>query len=105
MKRSASLLIVTPQGKLLLLQRSGDSTHFPGEWEFPGGKTDPAESPHQGVLRETREETGLLVDFPACDPVWRTVTPPGEIEYSFFVWKPAAAELPVVLSSEHQAFA
>lgn len=31
-------------------------------WEWPGGKLDPSESLHACAVRETLEETGLLVD-------------------------------------------
>ena len=105
MMRSASWLILNPQGKLLLLQRGVESPRFQGEWEFPGGKMDAGESPHQAMLRETREETGLLAEVPVSEPVRSTVTSDGEVEYSFFVWKPANGEMNVTLSGEHQAFA
>src|SRR5258708_6408169 len=101
MKHSASLLILNPQEKLLLLQRGGESTRFQGDWEFPGGKIDAGESPHQAVLREVREETGLLAEVPASEPLWRTVTANGSVEYSFFVWQPGSVDLKVSLSGEH----
>jgi ppGpp synthetase/RelA/SpoT-type nucleotidyltranferase/predicted NUDIX family NTP pyrophosphohydrolase len=105
MKRSASLLILNHQGKLLLLQRGGESKAFRGDWEFPGGKLDLAESPYQAVLREAHEETGLRPDFQPCEPLWRTVTANRSVEYAFFLWQPpAAADLNVTLSNEHQAF-
>ncbi|HZR18563.1 MAG TPA: NUDIX hydrolase [Verrucomicrobiae bacterium] len=70
MKHSASLLILNPQGKLLLLQRGGESKNFQGNWEFPGGKIDAGKSPHEAVLREGRKEDGLSTDIPACEPLW-----------------------------------
>jgi mutator protein MutT len=41
----------------ILLQRRADS----GEWDLPGGAIDPGESPAQALVREAREETGLVV--------------------------------------------
>ncbi len=48
-------------GKILILRRPGNCTHFPGEWEFPGGKPDAGESFSETLIREIREETGLTV--------------------------------------------
>lgn len=47
-------------GKILLVQRGRP----PGEglWTVPGGKLDPGETLVQGVAREVREETGLIVE-------------------------------------------
>ncbi len=43
-------------GLLLLAQRADT-----GDWCMPGGAADVGESPSAGAVRETREETGLLV--------------------------------------------
>jgi len=37
------------------------SAHGAGTWGFPGGKVDPGEGPFQTALRETFEETGIVV--------------------------------------------
>jgi mutator protein MutT len=41
----------------ILLQRRADD----GGWDLPGGAIDPGESPAQALVREAREETGLVV--------------------------------------------
>jgi len=46
-------------GSVLVAKRDGDQ-HLAGTWEFPGGKVEPDEDPADAVLRELREETGLI---------------------------------------------
>lgn len=41
--------------KVLITRRPDDGCH-PGEWEFPGGKVDPGEGPHDALRREIMEE-------------------------------------------------
>lgn len=52
---------ITCQGRLLVLQTAPHKA-FGGSFSAPGGKLEPSESPLAGVLRETFEETGLLLD-------------------------------------------
>lgn len=46
---------------LLFLQQDGD-------WSFPGGGLDFWESPHEGLAREIKEESGLSVKWIASSP-------------------------------------
>lgn len=39
-----------------------------GLWLQPGGHVDPGETPDQGAVRESREETGLPVEHPPSGP-------------------------------------
>ncbi|MEU6122892.1 NUDIX hydrolase [Streptomyces sp. NPDC047123] len=47
-------------GRVLLVRRSTTERFLPGVWGVPCGKLDADESPRDGVLRELKEETGLL---------------------------------------------
>lgn len=60
---SARAVITNDAGQVLVVKRSIGSRHFPGEWEFPGGKIEPGESLDRGLLREALEETGLEIQF------------------------------------------
>ena len=56
--RAACTVILSPSRKLVLaVSRKDDQTKF----GLPGGKVDPGETVRQCAVRETHEETGLLV--------------------------------------------
>ncbi len=46
-------------GRLLLIKRGHDPEA--GRWSLPGGRVEPGESDVQALVREMREETGLIV--------------------------------------------
>lgn len=51
---------VMESGRLLLVKRGGEPGK--GLWSLPGGVLELGETLHDGLVREVREETGLLVD-------------------------------------------
>lgn len=55
-------LIINETGRILLTQRQLDKQWAPGKWEIPGGGVKAGETSLEAVLRETREETGLVPD-------------------------------------------
>ncbi len=55
---AAGLLVVAPDGSVLLQHRVGWS-HFGGTWGLPGGARHVGESSLDGALREAHEETGI----------------------------------------------
>lgn len=52
------MLIVHPQTRKLLLAKRTDTKNFCS----PGGKVELGESPYQGVLRETKEESNITIN-------------------------------------------
>ncbi|MGA2665569.1 MAG: NUDIX domain-containing protein [Nitrososphaerales archaeon] len=54
---SVAVILRDDRGRVLLA-RSADS----GLWLPPGGAVEPDESPREAAIRETREETGVVVE-------------------------------------------
>ncbi len=54
----AAAVLQKPDGTFLLAQRPADKI-WAGYWEFPGGKTEPGETPRHALVRELREELGI----------------------------------------------
>jgi 8-oxo-dGTP pyrophosphatase MutT (NUDIX family) len=54
---SCGTVVVNADGELLLCHVTGR-----GHWDLPKGRLDPGETPLQAALRETREETGLVLE-------------------------------------------
>ena len=59
-------------GHLLLVQRGHDPEA--GRWSLPGGRVEPGETDAEALVREMREETGLIV---TAGPLVGAVERPG----------------------------
>ncbi|GAA1835943.1 NUDIX domain-containing protein [Agromyces salentinus] len=58
---AAGLLVVSPDGEVLLQHRATWS-HFGGTWGLPGGARHEDESPLEAAVREAGEEAGVPAD-------------------------------------------
>ena len=56
--------VLAVDGRIVLLKNERD------EWELPGGKLDPGETPETCVVREIDEELGLAVECAAILDSW-----------------------------------
>ena len=70
--------ILIKEGRILCAQRGGEKS-LPYLWEFPGGKIEQGESPHQALIRELSEELLIEVELEA------TIFDPVSYEYDFGV--------------------
>ena len=50
--------LILRDSKILVCQRRHDDSR-PLQWEFPGGKVEPGETPQEALARELREELGI----------------------------------------------
>ena len=56
-----AVAVVEHEGRFLIGRRP-PGMPLAGLWEFPGGKTEPGESPEAAAVRECLEETGVAVE-------------------------------------------
>jgi 8-oxo-dGTP diphosphatase len=56
----AACALIDADGRVLIAQRPQGKT-MAGLWEFPGGKVEAGERPEQSLIRELREELGIVV--------------------------------------------
>ncbi|RCS22483.1 (deoxy)nucleoside triphosphate pyrophosphohydrolase [Phyllobacterium salinisoli] len=60
----AACALVDADGRVLLAQRP-EGKSLAGLWEFPGGKVEQGETPEETLIRELKEEIGIITK-PAC---------------------------------------
>jgi len=93
----AGIVFVTPDKKILLLQKEN------GKWTFPGGHREPNEEPWQTAQRECFEELGMNPDGEILGKLKITKEEVKKPVYSFF--KAVDNEFTPALSWEHKDYA
>ena len=64
----AACALVDADGRVLLAQRP-EGKAMAGLWEFPGGKIETGERPEQSLIRELKEELGIVVSEACLAPL------------------------------------
>jgi 8-oxo-dGTP diphosphatase len=64
----AACALVDADGRVLLAQRPAGKT-MAGLWEFPGGKVEAGERPEDSLIRELKEELGIVVKEACLAPL------------------------------------
>jgi 8-oxo-dGTP diphosphatase len=64
----AACALIDPDGRVLIAQRP-EGKSMAGLWEFPGGKVEPGEGLEQSLIRELREELGIVVKEECLAPL------------------------------------
>jgi 8-oxo-dGTP diphosphatase len=60
--------LVDEDGRVLIAQRPPGRA-MAGLWEFPGGKLETGERPEETLIRELKEELGIIVEEPCLAPL------------------------------------
>jgi 8-oxo-dGTP diphosphatase len=99
---------VIDDGKILLLKRLESKRFLPGYYDVPGGKVEEGEDPNLAVLRELKEETGLIGKIIKPYNVWHAIVELDgdkehiiEIDYLVKVKRPEGV---TVANDEHSEF-
>lgn len=95
--RAAGIVIVC-QGEILLLRRGENGDH-PGTWVQPGGKVEEGESTIEAAVRETAEETGIVVPVDALIEWTRVVNE--NVDFTTYI--ASIADKPDVTLQEDEA--
>ena len=64
----AACALIDVDGRILLAQRPAGKP-MAGLWEFPGGKVESGERPEDSLIRELKEELGIVVQEACLAPL------------------------------------
>jgi 8-oxo-dGTP diphosphatase len=64
----AACALIDVDGRVLLAQRPAGKS-MAGLWEFPGGKVETGERPEDSLIRELKEELGIVVQEACLAPL------------------------------------
>lgn len=81
----ALIIPVDAEGRVLLQLRDYNTTRYPGQWGFFGGKIEEGEDLVTAACREFLEEAGVALDPDALIPRFRMSSP--EVESNLYIFE------------------
>ena len=99
----AAVALVIHAERALVLRRRPTDRSFANQWCLPGGRVEVGEAPEQTAVRETAEETGLVVCVEHVLGERVVELPERGIEFLIHCFAAIAPDDRVVLSDEHVA--
>lgn len=78
-------VIINNEGKVIIAQRCLSAKHYPGLWEFPGGKVETNETSKIALQRELYEELGISVLLTDIHSFAHNMVETNEIKLNFFI--------------------
>lgn len=95
---SAAVII---EGEKVLVTQRLEGAHLGGMWEFPGGKIEDGESPVEALVRELREELGVVAEVGAVIEVTFCRYPGRDVLLLFYGARIVGGELSHVGVADH----
>lgn len=103
MKKVAKLLMIDPEDKYLLMYRSDHPT-FGKDPDLPGGTMEDNETLLETMLREVKEEAGVVIDAKSVDAVYSgTKYSAHDTHYTLFIAK-VKTRPEIIMSWEHSSY-
>ena len=96
---------VERDGMILLLHRNDEKSEG-NTWGVPAGKVDPGETPVVAMLREIREETGLVMDPDAVEYLTRVFVRYPDYDFTYHMFRAVVSDDTEVTINpgEHKSF-
>lgn len=64
----SAVALIDAEGRIFLAQRPANK-NMEGLWEFPGGKIEAEETPESALIREIKEELGVMIAPADISPI------------------------------------
>ena len=97
-------VVITNGSQVLLLKRSGTDLNRPYEWDLPGGVVKVNEDPTDAVMREAKEETGIIFSNPRIIKVHHEYKERYEEYVLTLIYHTTFPDKEVKLNPEHDAY-
>lgn len=92
----ALIIPIDAEGRVLLQLRDHNTTRYPGQWGFFGGKVEADEDLSAAALREFYEEAGVTLHPATLIPRFRMSSP--EVQSNLYIFEANVALAPADIS-------